>query len=108
MFNIIDSDKNNEKRIYYLPIFKNTKLSKYKINRLSKKIVNKLENEGISNIALSKHLETIQLLKIKLYVENMNILDGRLLFKCLIYELIEYILNIKNKKMQERRYNIIS
>lgn len=108
IFNIIDIDKNDEKLIYYLPVFADTKLSKYRINRLSKSIVSKLENVGISNIALSQHLETIQLLKLKLYCENMNILDGRLLFKCLSYELIEYILKIKNKKMQERRYNIIS
>ena len=83
------------KLIYYLPVFADTKLSKYRINRLSKSIVSKLENVGISNIALSQHLETIQLLKLKLYCENMNILDGRLLFKCLSYELIEYILKIK-------------
>ena len=108
IFNIIDIDKNDEKLIYYLPVFADTKLSKYRINRLSKSIVSKLENVGISNIALSKRLETIQLLKLKLYCENINILDGRLLFKCLSYELIEYILKIKNKKMQERRYNIIS
>lgn len=108
LFNIIDIVKNNGKLIYYLPIFNGTKLTKYRINKLSMRIVNKLENEGIKNIALSKYLETIPLLKSKLYCKNVNILDGRLLFKCLSYELIEYILNIKNKKIQERRYNFIS
>ena len=108
LFNVIDIVKDNGKLIYYLPIFNSTKLSKYRINKLSMRIVNKLENEGIKNIALSKYLETIPLLKSKLYCENINILDGRLLFKCLSCELIEYILNIKNKKIQERRYNFIS
>ena len=78
-FNIIDIAKNNGKLIYYLPIFNGTKLSKYRINKLSRRIVNNLENEGIKNIALSKYLETIPLLKSKLYCENINILDALLL-----------------------------
>lgn len=108
VFNIIDITKTDNKLIYYLPIFNGTKLSKYRINKLSRKVVKKLEDEGIYNIALSKYLDTVKLVKIKLYSENINILNGRLLFKYLSYELIEYILNLKNKKMQERRYHIIS
>lgn len=108
MFNIIDIDKNDEKIMYYLPMFKKTKPSKYRINKLSRKIIYNLENEGINDIALSKYLETVELLKLKLYSKNMNILDGRFLFKCLNYELLEYIFNIKNKNMQERRRNFIS
>lgn len=102
MFNIIDITKIDEKLIYYLPLFSGTKLSKYRINKLARKIVSKLEHEGINNIALSKYLQTVQLLKLRLYGENINILDGRLLFKFLSYELIEHILNMKNKKIQER------
>ena len=108
LFNIIEIKKENERLVYYLPTFNDSKLSKYNIKRLSKKISNKLEDEGINNIALSKKLQTNELLKMSLYSNNINILDGRFLFKCLSYEIIEYILKKRNKKMQERRYNFIS
>lgn len=106
--NIIEVKESEEKLIYNLPIFKDTKLSKYRINKLCKKIAFKLNNQGITNIVLSKHLETFELLKLKLYCKNLNILDGRLLFKSLIYETIEYILKLKGKKIEERRYHFIS
>ena len=102
LFNIIEIKEENDKLIYYLPIFSDTKISKYKIKRLTKKIVGKIEDEGINNIALSKKLEENELLKMSFYSNNINILDGRYLFKCLSYELIEYVLKIKNKKIQER------
>lgn len=107
-FNIIDRKELNDKLIYYLPIFSDTKISKYKIKRLTKKIVGKLEDEGINNIALSKKLEENELLKVSFYSNNINILDGRFLFKCLSHEIIEYILKKRNKKLQERGYNFIS
>lgn len=107
LFNIIEKEEEKQ-LIYYLPIFKNTKLSKCEVNRLSRKIVRNLEKDGIQDIVLSKYLGTIELLKLELYSQNINILDGRILFKCLIPEIIEYILKRKKKKMQERRDNIIS
>ena len=107
-FNIIDRKELNDKLIYYLPIFSDTKISKYKIKRLTKKTVGKLEDEGINNIALSKKLEENEILKNSFYSNNINILDGRFLFKCLSHEIIEYILKKRNKKLQERGYNFVS
>lgn len=107
-FNIINIENVQEKTIYNLPIFANKNINKYRMNKLSKKVIKNLEKDGAYNIVLSKYLCTLQILKNNFYSENINILDGRYLFKCLSYELIEYILNIKNKKMQERRYNFIS
>ena len=101
-FNIINIKNVQEKIIYNLPIFANRKISNRKINKLSKKIIKKLEEDGVYNIALSKYLCTVERLKNSFYSENINILDGRYLFKCLSYELIEYVLKIKNKKIQER------
>ena len=101
-FNIINIKNVQEKTTYNLPIFANRKISNRKINKLSKKIIKKLEEDGVYNIALSKYLCTVERLKNSFYSENINILDGRYLFKCLSYELIEYVLKIKNKKIQER------
>lgn len=77
IFNIIEVKKEQECLFYYLPIFKETKLNKYKINRLVKKISRKLEKDTITNVVLSKYLETVELLKLKLYCKNINILDRK-------------------------------
>lgn len=102
IFNIIEYSINEGKLIFYLPIFKDTKLSKRKINKLSKKIIIRLIKERINVVVLSKYLMLQKQLKIKLYSENIDILDGKLLYKSLIYDIIEYILNKKSKSMKER------
>lgn len=108
IFNNIDVENINGKVYYILPIFKKTKLSKYRAKRLAKKIVKKLEKDGIQNIALSNCLDKYDFLKLYLYSKNINILDGRFLFRVLQYEVIEYILKRKKKKIQERRSNNIN
>lgn len=106
-FNIIDVDNIEGKTIYYLPIFDNKDITKYRIKKLSKKIIKNLERDGTSNVVISKYLDTIQELKNKLYSENINILDGRYLFKCLTYEVIEYILKRKKKDIQSSDISIL-
>ena len=96
IFNIIKTKDN----IYYLPIYKEDKFSEHKIKRLTKKINMLLERDASNTVALSIYLDKNQLLKNYLYSQNVNILDGRFLFKCLSYKLIEYILHIKNKEME--------
>lgn len=98
-FNIIDVEKVEQRTIYNLPIFFNENTSKYKLNKLSKKIIKKLEDNGVKNIVLSKYLYKLQSLKNNLYSENINILEGRYLFKCLTYEVIEHILKRQNKNI---------
>lgn len=107
-FNIINIEEKEDKKIYYLPIFKNTKISKYRIKKLSDKLGTLLEKDGVSNIAVSKYLESVDNLKIYLYCKNINILDGRYLFKCLIFDCIQYVLNKRKKKMELRRSFIIN
>ncbi len=96
IFNIIKTKDN----IYYLPIYKEDKFSEHKIKRLTKKINMLLERDASNTVALSIYLDKNQLFKNYLYSQNVNILDGRFLFKCLSYKLIEYILHIKNKEME--------
>lgn len=97
--NIIDIKETNGRNIYYLPISKTNKVNTYRIKRVSKKLVKLLENEGIHNIVISKYLNKDKF-KIYLYSQDVNILDGKYLFKCLIYYLLEYIFNIKEKQME--------
>ena len=101
--NIIKVDYKEDNEICYLPVFRETKLSKCRVKRISNKINYLLEREEISDIVLSEYLDQNQLFKNYLYSKNINILDGRFLFKCLTYQIIEHIFNIKNKAMELRR-----
>lgn len=106
-FNIIDIEKTGDKTIYNVPIFANQNINKYRTKRLFKQIVKKLEKAEVSNIVLSKFLHTVKYLKNNLYTENINILDGRYLFKCLSYEIIEYILKRQNKYIELSEISIL-
>lgn len=101
-FNIIDVKIENGKIIYYLPISNKTKLTTHRIKRILKKLVIILEKEGIYNIALSKYLSKDEF-KLYLYSQNINILNGRYLYKCLVYDLLKNIFDKKQKQMELRR-----
>lgn len=105
--NIIKVQSANDKTIYYLPVFRDSKISKYRIKKISNKINRLLETEGSNTIVLSESLNNNKLLKNYLYIENINILEGRHLFKCLTYKILEYIFKIKNKAMELRRSFIV-
>ena len=106
-FNIIDIEKIGNKIIYNLPIFASQNINKYRTNKLVKKIIKNLEKDEVSNIILSKYLHTVKCLKNNLYSKNVNILDGRHLFKCLSYEMIEYILKRQNRYIESSEISIL-
>lgn len=106
--NIIKVKKENNNSMLYLPIVKESKIPKYRIKRLSNKISKLLEKEDSNIIVLSEYLNKNLLLKNYLYSNNINILDGKFLFKCLIYKNINYIFKIKNKIIDIRRSFIIN
>jgi len=103
IFNFVKIENSDNNIIYYLPVFKDSKISKYRIKKLVNKVNTLLEKDNSNTIVLSEHLDKNQLLKNYLYAENINILDGRYLFKCLTHKILEYILKIKNKAMEFRR-----
>ena len=106
-FNIINIDNSQGKTIYYLPIFAGKNITTYRANKLSKKIIKNLEKDGANNVVVSKYLDTIQELKNNLYRENINILNGRYLFKCLTFEVIEYVLKRKKKDIKLSNISIL-
>jgi len=103
IFNLIKVEYVNENVIYYLPIFKDSKITKYIIKKISNKINRLLEKDGTNTVVLSEYLSDNQLFKNYLFSRNINILDGRYLFKCLTNKILEYIFKIKGKKMELRR-----
>lgn len=107
-FNVINIEKKENKTFYILPIFKNNKISKYRLKKFANKVNFLMETEGTTTAVLSECLYNNQLFKNFLYSKNINILDGKFLFKCLTYKIIEYIFKVKNKEMKLRRSFISS
>lgn len=87
-----------------LPINEKSKLSNKKV----KKIIKKLKENNIRTVVLSKYLEHIEELKNEIYSNNINILEGRYLFKLLIKESIEYICKKSNKKMEDLEISFLT
>lgn len=99
-FNNIKIENTNGNIVYNLPIYRESKISKYRIKKICNKINKLLERDGVNAIVLSKYLGRNELLKNYLYSKNIHILNGRYLFKCLTYETLEYIYKVKNIKME--------
>ena len=104
LFNLIEFNENSGKTIITLPLFKSNKIKNKKIIKIAKKINKKLYDNNIENVVLSTYLEGNEMLKQKLYCQNINILDGRYLFYMLIPETVEYIL--KRQKIEQENGEI--
>lgn len=107
IFNIIKIQNLDEKIFFILPITNKTKLNKFIIIRLEKALFKQLYDNYIEDIVLSEYLTKIDLLKNKLYSNDINILDGKYLFKALSYNILEYIYNKKNIKMEYGEISIL-
>ena len=102
VFNAVKICLENEKTLIYLPMLEENKVKDKKMIRIAKKLNKKLYDNNIENVVLSTTLNKNQVLKQKLYCENINILNGRELFLLLIPEIVEYILRIQKKKLENR------
>ena len=80
---------------------------KYIIPKLNDKLVKQLKKENIKNIVIAKkdkyNIEFIN----NLYSSNMNILNGRLLFKHLIPEIIEYLSKLLGNNKEDIEITIL-
>jgi hypothetical protein len=85
---------NLEKNVIILPdVSKDKKLKK----TLSKMI----NDNNIKTVVLSKNLNDNEKLKIFLNSYNIDILDGRYLFRFMIFDVVNFILEKKSKKLQD-------
>ena len=83
------------------------KLSKFKINRIIRKIVKQSKKENIK-LVLSKKMSCIEELKNKINENKLEILDGRWLFNYLIYDVLNYICDNQNKKLSSQNVCILA
>lgn len=102
VFNTVKICLGNGKALIYLPILEGNKVKDKKMIRIAKKLNKRLYDNNIENVVLSTTLNKNKVLKQRLYCENINILNGKELFLLLIPEIIEYILRIQKKKLENR------
>lgn len=102
VFNTVKICLGNGKALIYLPILEENKVKDKKMIRIAKKLNKRLYDNNIENVVLSTALNKNKVLKQRLYCENINILNGKELFLLLIPEIIEYILRIQKKKLENR------
>ena len=80
---------------------------KYKIPKFNTKLLEKLKKDNVRNLVIAKkdkhNIEFI----INLYSNNINILDGRILFKHLIPEIIEYLSKILETNKEDIELTIL-
>ena len=80
---------------------------KYIIPKLNQKVIEKLKKDNIKNIVITKkdkhNIEFIN----NIYSSNMNILNGRILFKHLIPEIIEYLSKILETNKEDIEVTIL-
>lgn len=107
IFNIVEFSEDNGKTTITLPLFKSNKIRNKKIIKIARRINKKLYDNNIENVVLSNYLEENEILKQKLYCQNINILDGRYLFYLLIPEIIEYILKRQKVKLQNGEVTLL-
>lgn len=80
---------------------------KYIIPKLNEKVIEKLKKDNIKNVVIAKkdkhNIEFIN----NIYSSNMNILNGRILFKHLIPEIIEYLSKILETNIEDIEITIL-
>ena len=107
LFNIVEFSEDKGKTTIILPLFKSNIIKDKKIIKIAKKINKKLYDNNIENVVLSNYLEENEILKQKLYCQNINILDGRYLFYSLIPEIVDYILKRQKKKLENGEITLL-
>ena len=105
---ISKQEKNFFKKIFNkLDIEEYENSKKYIIPKLNQKVIEKLKKDNIKNLVIAKkdkhNIEFIN----NIYSSNMNILNGRILFKHLIPEIIEYLSKILETNKEDIEVTIL-
>ncbi len=81
------------------------------VNYLYKKCVNNIEKTvnryDVKFIILSKKVKGLEEIKNMCICNNINILNGKYLFKIMIINVLEHILNIRNEKLENQNIHIV-
>ena len=95
---------NLEDNILILPINKNKKVSNKKLQKIMKRIV---KSNAVKCVVLSKELNLNDEFKCLLNSFNIDILDGRFLFRFVVFYVIDFVLEKRNKKIQDIELSLL-
>ena len=109
LFIIIGIEKiNNDNIICYIPKNYIKITNKFITKIVSKKICNVLYDNNINIVVLSNKLKTNNIIINAIQSENIEILDGRELFKDLILKIIEYVLSLQNEDISKYEITLLT
>ena len=109
LFIIIGIEKiNNDNIICYIPKNYIKITNKFITKIVSKKICNVLYDNNINIVVLSNKLKTNNIIINAIQSENIEILDGRELFKDLILKITKYICKIKNENISKCELTLLT
>ena len=108
LFIIIGIEKLNNNIICYIPKNYIKIIYKFIAKIVSKKICNVLYDNNINNVVLSNKLKTNNIIINAIQSENIEILDGRELFKDLILKIIEYVLSLQNEDISKYEITLLT
>lgn len=105
LFNIFKIEQIEDKAIIFIPI--NKKCRTRKTKKVFWKLSKYLYNNNIRNIVLEETMQKNEEAKNILYSNNINILDGTMLSKYIIYNLVQKIYEYKNKRIEAGEITIL-
>lgn len=108
LFIIIGIEKINNNIICYIPKNYIKTTNKFITKIVSKKICNVLYDNNINIVVLSNKLKTNNIIINAIQSENIEILDGRELFKDLILKIIEYVLSLQNEDISKYEITLLT
>lgn len=104
---IVNVKEIEDKIICIIPFVKENKITPKIAEKISNKINKLLDKNNVKNVVLSEHLNSIETLVNSLQTNNINILDGRWLFKYEIIDIVKYIAETSNKKVENLKISIL-
>lgn len=104
MLNKIEEKHKENKVFLNLPVNVDNKIKDKKFIKLIKQ----LENYDIKTIVLSERLYNIEVLKNNLYASNIDVLDGKYLFKLLTEEIINYLCKKIRKNIEQIEISVFT
>lgn len=89
-------------------VFLNLPIKEYVKPKKIKKLINRIDKYKVKTAILSENLYNIEVLKNELYARNINILDGKYLFKLLTEEIINYICKKSNTNPEKIEVSVLT
>lgn len=104
ILNRIKEKNEGYKTVLEIPI----KIDKKVKNKKIEKLIKKLEKYDIKTVVLSEKLYSVEELKRRLQAKNINIVDGKYLFKLLVEDIICYICKKNETNIEKTEMSILT